>query len=217
MTPRARPLEQTDAPAEEPDPDEAEDEAPEDRVFSTDFDGFADPAGFGRPYPNAAVEGLLTFRGNPSRSYYGAGPVPEKPQVLYRFPDEPMCRQSVNYGETKTWCGMGWTGQPTIAERDDVGGTARTWAIFGGYDGHIHFMDAATGQRLLPDVETDDIIKGTPTVDPDGFPLVYSGSRDDLLPRHRLRPRRARRRSSGRWTRSRSSRSSGTTTGTPRR
>ncbi len=92
-----------------------------------------------------------------------------------------MCRQSVNYGETKTWCGMGWTGQPTISERDDVGGAARTWAIFGGYDGNIHFMDAGSGQRLLPDVETGDIIKGTPTVDPDGFPLVYSGSRDDLL------------------------------------
>ena len=70
---------------------------------------------------------------------------------------------------------MGWTGQPTIAVRDD-----RTWAIFGGYDGHIHFMDADTGERILPDVETGDIIKGTPTIDPDGFPLVYSGSRDDL-------------------------------------
>jgi outer membrane protein assembly factor BamB len=71
---------------------------------------------------------------------------------------------------------MGWTGQPVIAERED-----RTWAIFGGYDGHIHFMDAVTGQRILPDVETGDIIKGTPTIDPDGYPLVYSGSRDDQL------------------------------------
>ena len=71
---------------------------------------------------------------------------------------------------------MGWTGQPTIVERED-----RTWAIFGGYDGHIHFMDADTGERILPDVETGDIIKGTPTIDPDGYPLVYSGSRDDLL------------------------------------
>ena len=42
-------------------------------------------------------------------------------------------------------------------------------------------MDADTGERILPDVETGDIIKGTPTIDPDGFPLVYSGSRDDLL------------------------------------
>lgn len=150
---------------------------PEGEFFRTDFAGFADPDGFLEPYPNATVEGLLTFRGNPSRSYHGAGPVPRTtPQVLRRFPDEPMCRTSVNLGETKVWCGMGWTGQPLIAERED-----RRWAIFGGYDGNIHFMDAITGERILPDVETGDIIKGTPTLDPDGYPLVYSGSRDDLL------------------------------------
>lgn len=150
---------------------------PKGAFFRTSYKRFADPAGFLKPYPNATVEGLLTFRGNPSRSYYGKGPVPRtKPQVLHRFPDEPMCRSSVNLGETKVWCGMGWTGQPLIAERKD-----RRWAIFGGYDGHIHFMDAITGERILPDVPTDDIIKGTPTLDPDGYPLVYTGSRDNLL------------------------------------
>ncbi|MGH9274423.1 MAG: PQQ-binding-like beta-propeller repeat protein [Acidimicrobiales bacterium] len=150
---------------------------PPGEFFRTDFAGFADPDGFQEPYPNATIEGLLTFRGNPSRTYYGKGPVPRTlPAVLHRFPDEPMCRSSANLGTTKVWCGMGWTGQPLIAERED-----RRWAIFGGYDGHIHFMDALTGERILPDVETDDIIKGTPTIDPDGYPLVYSGSRDNLL------------------------------------
>src|SRR5690606_5212132 len=132
-----------------------DEEEPPSGFFKTDFAGFADPAGFGRPYPNAAVEGLLTFRGNPSRSYYGEGPVPRTmPTQLYRFPDQAMCKSSNNLGETKVWCGMGWTGQPTIVERED-----RTWAVFGGYDGHIHFMDVDTGERILPDVVTDDIIK----------------------------------------------------------
>jgi outer membrane protein assembly factor BamB len=166
-----------DEPQDEEGEEGDEPEQPEGERFVTDYEGLADPAGFGQPYPNAEYEGLLTFRGNPSRSYYGAGPVPTTvPAVLHRFPDEPMCRQSLNLGETKVWCGMGWTGQPTIVERED-----RTWAIFGGYDGHIHFMDPATGQRILPDVVTDDIIKGTPTIDPDGYPLVYSGSRDNYL------------------------------------
>ena len=153
-----------------------EPERPEGEFFRTDFDGLADPAGFRKPYPNATVEGLLTFRGNPSRSYYGVGPVPTAPAILRTFPDEPMCKESTDLGVTKVWCGMGWTGQPTIVERDD-----RTWAIFGGYDGHLHFMDVDTGQRILPDVETGDLIKGTPTIDPEGYPLVYSGSRDNLL------------------------------------
>ena len=158
--------------------DEGEDppDEPEGEFFRTDYDGLADPAGYTKPYPNATVEGLLTFRGNPSRSYYGVGPVPEAPTILRQFPDTPMCRESTDLGVTKTWCGMGWTGQPTIVERE-----GRTWVIFGGYDGHIHFMDAETGERILPDVETGDIIKGTPTIDPEGFPLVYSGSRDNLL------------------------------------
>jgi outer membrane protein assembly factor BamB len=143
---------------------------------SGDTSVLADPKGFGKPYPDAQMEGILTFRGNPSRSYYGQGPVPADPKILHTFPDEPMCRQSENLGQVKVWCGMGWTGQPLIVERKD-----RRWAIFGGYDGHIHFMDAMTGQRILPDLETGDIIKGTPTMDPDGLPLVYSGSRDNYL------------------------------------
>jgi hypothetical protein len=120
---------------------------------------------------------VLTFRGNPSRSYYGAGPVPRsRPEVLHRVPDEPMCRSSSNLGETKVWCGMGWTGQPLVFDRD-----GRRWLVFGGYDGHVHFMDGITGERILPDVPTGDLIKGTGTIDPDGHPLVYIGSRDNLL------------------------------------
>ena len=98
------------------------------------------------------------------------------PAILRKFPDEPMCSESTDLGTTKVWCGMGWTGQPTIVERED-----RTWAIFGGYDGHLHFMDVDTGQRILPDIETGDLIKGTPTIDPEGYPLVYFGSRDNQL------------------------------------
>ena len=55
----------------------------------------------------------------------------------------------------------------------------RTWVVFGGYDHNIHFLDAATGERILPDFVTGDIIKGIVTLDPDGYPLVYTGSRDD--------------------------------------
>jgi len=139
------------------------------------FDGWSDPRQSGRPYPGATVEGLLTFRGNPTRSYHGEGPVPSSPSIAFRFPREGgMCGESTNLGETKVWCGMGWTGQPAVFERDD-----RTWAVFGAYDGAVHFVDADTGERLLPDFPTGDLIKGSVTIDPDGYPLVYTGSRDN--------------------------------------
>ena len=123
------------------------------------------------------VPGLLTFRGNPTRTYYGRGDVPTDPKVEWLYPqDGGMCSSSSAKGVTKTWCGMGWTGQPAVFERE-----GRTWVVFGAYDGAVHFMDADTGEEILPPLETGDIIKGSVTVDPDGYPIVYSGSRDNYL------------------------------------
>ncbi|MFM7062968.1 MAG: PQQ-binding-like beta-propeller repeat protein [Actinomycetes bacterium] len=132
------------------------------------------PAGFGRPW-SSKVKGTLTFRGNPTRTYYGSGPAPQKPKVRWYYPKNGgMCATSSAKGVTKTWCGGGWTGQPAVFERD-----GRTWVVFGAYDKAIHFMDADTGEDILPPFPTGDIIKGSVTIDPDGYPLVYSGSRDN--------------------------------------
>ncbi len=137
------------------------------------YDGWVDPATSGQAW--GTVPGLLTFRGNPTRTYYGKGPLPAAPSVAWRFPDSgAMCSQSSVGGQPRTWCGTGWTGQPAVFERED-----RTWVVFGAYSSSIHFLDAHTGQRLRPDFATGDIIKGSVTIDPDGFPLVYSGSRDN--------------------------------------
>lgn len=137
------------------------------------FAGWVDPASVGEPY-GTEVPGLLTFRGNPTRTYYGEGPVPTDPEEVWRYPERAMCGESTVGGQVIEWCGMGWTGQPAVFERD-----GRTWLVFGAYDRHVHFLDADTGERILPSFPTGDIIKGSVTVDPDGYPLVYTGSRDD--------------------------------------
>ncbi|HET6212345.1 MAG TPA: hypothetical protein VFE14_05675, partial [Micromonosporaceae bacterium] len=139
------------------------------------FAGWSDPALVGKPY-GSTVSGLLTFRGNPTRTYYGMGPVPRTtPPQRWRFPKSGgLCSESTDQHGTRIWCGSGWTGQPAVFERN-----GRTWVVFGAYDRAIHFVDAATGERILPDFPTGDIIKGSVTIDPDGFPLVYSGSRDN--------------------------------------
>ncbi len=127
--------------------------------------------------PWGTVEGLLMFRGNPTNTWYGTGPVPETPEVLWRYPQEPMCSESTDLGVTSTWCGNGWTGQPVIWVRPD----GVTEMIFGAYDRRLHFVDAETGEATRTPLLTGDIIKGTPTIDPDGYPLVYFGSRDNKL------------------------------------
>lgn len=147
-------------------------------VFVPRTDVLVDPQSFGLPW-GAAVPGVLTFRGNPTRSWYGTGPMPRTtPEVLWQYPGagRPMCGESSEYGQVRTWCGTGWTGQPAVFERE-----GRTWVVFGAYDHRIHFVDAATGTDILPPFRTGDLAKGNVTVDPDGFPLVYAGSRDNKM------------------------------------
>ena len=137
------------------------------------FDGWVDPQSVGEPY-GETVEGLLTFRGNPTRTFYGRGPVPAEPKVIWRFPDSALCSSSTVAEETTTWCGTGWTGQPAVFSYEE-----RTWVAFGAYSSDVHFVDFLSGKRLRPDFPTGDIIKGSVTIDPDGFPLLYTGSRDN--------------------------------------
>ena len=130
--------------------------------------------------PWGEVTGLTMFRGNPTRTYFGSGPVPTTaPATSWRFPKDPMCGQSPVGQDPKVWCGSGWTGQPVVWERPD----GITEVIFGAYDKQIHFLNADTGERTRPDFDMGDIIKGSVTLDPDGFPLLYAGSRD---PRFRI-------------------------------
>ena len=133
--------------------------------------------GFTVGQPWGSTVGVTMFRGNPTRSFHGLGPVPDTPTVAWRYPDAQMCSPSSEGGETRIWCGMGWTGQPALWERPD----GVTELIFGAYDSAVHFVDAATGQDLRPEFQTGDIIKGSVTIDPDGFPLLYFGSRDNQL------------------------------------
>jgi len=126
---------------------------------------------------NTSFAGLTMFRGNSHRSYYGEGPVPRAPRVLWRFPEGgAMSSSSSEGGESRIWAGTGWTGQPVVWEQD---GTTRV--MFGAYDRAVHFLDAADGSRFLPDLPTGDLIKGSVVVDPDGYPLLYFGSRDNYF------------------------------------
>ena len=130
--------------------------------------------------PWGSVDGLTMFRGNPTRTFFGTGPVPASaPAQLWRYPERQMQGTSPVGREAKVWSGTGWTGQPVVYERAD----GKTELIFGAYDKKIHFVDADTGDDLREAYDMDDIIKGSVTLDPDGYPLVYTGSRD---PRFRI-------------------------------
>lgn len=131
------------------------------------------------PQPiNTAFEGLTTFRGNATRSYYGRGPVPQAPEVLWRYPASGgLCSTSSDQHGARLWCGTGWTGQPNVIVHEDGSVEVR----IGAYDGAYHFLDGLTGEPVRPTLQTGDLAKGSATSDPDGYPLYYAGSRDNLL------------------------------------
>ena len=140
--------------------------------------------GGGEPGPiNTAFPGLTTFRGNATRDYYGSGPMPSNPQVLWRYPKTGgLCAKSNGSGigfqaGTKVWCGTGWTGQPNVIPNARGGIEVR----IGAFDRDYHFLNGLTGKPLRPDLATGDLAKGSASSDPDGYPLYYAGSRDNLL------------------------------------
>lgn len=136
------------------------------------------PASSGHPWSAlGSVDGLLTFRGNPTRTFHGQGPVPADPTVEWSA--DIGCSTSFVGGEPKEWCGTGWTGQPLVFHPPDSNDD--WWVAVGGYNRAVNFFDPADGSTVYPPFFTGDIIKGTATVDPDGFPLLYTGSRDDSL------------------------------------
>jgi hypothetical protein len=126
------------------------------------------------------VDGFLVFRGNPTRTFYGEGPVPRDPAIAWSSPSERMCSVEELEDERKVWCGIGWTGQVVLLDHGGDGITA-VEVMVGGYDGAFHLFDGATGARTRPPFVTGGMVKGTETLDPDGFPLAYVGSRDGYL------------------------------------
>jgi outer membrane protein assembly factor BamB len=141
----------------------------------SNYDGWVDPKSSGEPWSTSLV-GQLTFRGNPTRSYYGLGPLPKDPKVLWRYPESGgMCSSSPVGNTPHSWCGSGWTGEPAVWQQGD-----KTWIAVGTYDQAIHFINAADGKDILQPFDMGDIIKGSVTKDPEGEPLLYSGSRADF-------------------------------------
>jgi len=83
--------------------------------------------------------------------------------------------------------GTGWTGQPAIVRWPDVirhsmprlGERTRqagfVEVIQGSLDGRVHFLDLQTGKPSRPAIVTGNPIKGSVSLDPRGYPLLFVG------------------------------------------
>ncbi len=127
-------------------------------------------------------EGVFTFRGGPRRAGGAWGVIPREPHQL-------SIAWSLATGQSHApWFGgSGWTGQPAIVRWPAVMrhsmpklGALRQQdgfveVIQGSLDGSVHFIDLATGLRSRPAINTGNPIKGSVSLDPRGYPLLFVG------------------------------------------
>ena len=147
------------------------------------FDGTL-PLEDAQTFPEAYSEheGVFTFRGGPRRAGGAWGVIPREPHEL-------LIAWTLATEESKApWFGgSGWTGQPAIVRWPAVVRHSMTKlkalrqredfveVIQGSLDGNVHFIDLATGLRSRPLLHTGNPIKGSVSLDPRGYPLLFVG------------------------------------------
>jgi|LFRM01.1.fsa_nt_gb outer membrane protein assembly factor BamB len=138
---------------------------------------------FGSPEKYTDVEGITTFRGNHFRdnAAYGSRLVSEKKLELVWTKDI----GAIRYGNTY-WPGVGWTGQPLIIHWDkdirklmnidpSLKQTDLVEVIYPTLDGNIYFLNLKDGKSTRKPINIGYSTKGTATIDPRGYPILYTG------------------------------------------
>ncbi len=143
------------------------------------------PISFGPPEDYFELPGICTFRGNNYRnsSSYGTAKITDKTLSI-------AWDHTTSTLEGSGWSGSGWTGQPLIVQWD-----ARTRSnmdlypekknkdglvevIYATLDGNIYFLDLEDGSPTREPVNVGMCFKGSGSLDPRGYPLLYVGAGD---------------------------------------
>lgn len=142
------------------------------------------PIAFGTGSEYTDLEGVITFRGNNFRenAAYGSAALSEKKfKVMWK-----NRIGSIDSGYA-VWSGVGWNGQPVMVHWSDEMRNMMNIAdsfkadselvevIYGTLDGNIYFLDARTGDYTRDPIRLGFPIKGSVSIDPRGYPLLYVG------------------------------------------
>lgn len=129
-----------------------------------------------------ALPGIATFRGNNYRNNaaYGTASIENETMSI---------AWSHRIGSLNKWGGCGWTGQPLLVQWDaETKAIMKTMydskkdkddlveVIYATLDGYIHFYDLEDGSKTRDAINMGMNFKGTGSLDPRGYPLLYVGS-----------------------------------------
>ena len=144
----------------------------------------AEPVYFDEGANYTRLNGVTTFRGSNFRQNgaYGTAKLSYNEfKSLWR-----RTIGSIDSGYT-TWSGVGWTGQPVLVKWPDelrqkmninaefINDSELVEVIYGTLDGNIYFWDAQTGRPTRSPIMLGFPIKGSVSIDPRGYPLLYVG------------------------------------------
>ena len=133
------------------------------------------------------VSGILGFRGNNFRdtASYGTADISQKKVESLWSADTGTLKDA----DGNTWSGSGWTGQPLIVSWPDAvkknmksmydwarAKSGLVEAIYPTMDGKIYFLELSTGKPTRAPMDLGYTFKGTGTLDPRGYPILYLGS-----------------------------------------
>lgn len=136
---------------------------------------------FGRGDEYTALEGVITFRGNNYRDQpsYGTAAITEEKLDFMRAKDT---------SHIGRWGGSGWTGQPLVVKwpadlREKMTSLKEPFrnkenfveVILCSLDGRIYFMELETGEKTRDFITIGAPTKGTASLDPRGYPIIYVG------------------------------------------
>ena len=162
----------------------------EDNLLIEDFKR-EKPILFDDPINYGLQAGIFTFRGNNFRNCasFGYTTITEgKISQKWEFKGiGKLLASTLNF----EWSGLRWTGQPLAVKwPSDVKRTMNMYdsaknkddlveVIIAACDGKIYFLDLDTGEQTRDPIKVGVSIKGTPALDPRGYPLIYVGQCDN--------------------------------------
>lgn len=153
--------------------------------------GDADKIDFRDPLEYGSNPGIATFRGNNFRNSAAFGYTAVKTGNISKEWEYKGIGSLLASTMNFEWRGLKWTGQPLAVKwPKDVKANMDMYSeaksnddlveiICAALDGKIHFMDLATGKATRDPINVGTSIKGTPALDPRGWPIIYVGQCDN--------------------------------------
>ena len=138
-----------------------------------------------------SIPGIFTYRGNNFRNCasYGYTNI-YRGAIIQRWEFNGIGKRLASTMNFE-WSGVRWTGQPLVAEwpvelrsKMKMYDFARqqqslTEVIVAALDGKIYFFNLQNGSQTRDPIDVGASIKGTPALDPRGYPLIYVGQTDN--------------------------------------